>query len=388
LFARQILSKMKINENAKNEDSTFEELKWKFALQNSGIGLWDWNSKTSKVFYSKESKQIIGFNEDEISSEASEWDKRVHRDDIDDYYEDFNNHINGDNPEYKNIHRILHKDNTYRWILDQGKIIEYDDNGKPVRIIGTHTDITKQKETERSLKKSIDLITVQNNRLQSFAHIVSHNLKEYASNFESIITFHDEADTQAEKQEMFRHLRTVSKALSKTLLNLRQIVSVQSKKHVKGSVISVSHEVNLAVNDLSYLIAESSTILYNNVEHDCNICFSSSYFQSIMHNLITNAIKYKHPDRKPEITISSNCTKDNLELTITDNGLGLDLDRYGNEVFGLYKTFHKNKDAEGVGLYLIKSQLEAFGGTITINSTKDVGSTFNIIIPKQKKIQL
>ena len=107
-----------------------------------------------------------------------------------------------------------------------------------------------------------------------------------------------------------------------------------------------------------------------------------------MHNLITNAIKYKHPDRSPEITISSNCTKDNLELTITDNGLGLDLDKYGNDVFGLYKTFHNNKDAEGVGLYLIKSQLEAFGGTIGIESIKDVGTTFNITIPKQKKIQL
>ena len=107
-----------------------------------------------------------------------------------------------------------------------------------------------------------------------------------------------------------------------------------------------------------------------------------------MHNLITNAIKYKHPDRKPEITISSNCNNDYLQLMISDNGLGLDLEKYGNDVFGLYKTFHKNKDAEGVGLYLIKSQLEAFGGKITIESTKDVGSTFNIKIPKQKKIQL
>lgn len=388
MSAPQTMSKMKTNENSKIEAKAFEELKWKFALQNSGIGLWDWDSKTNQVFYSKESKQIIGFDEDEISSDASEWDNRVHPDDIDDYYEDFNNHINGDNPEYINVHRVLHKDNTYRWILDKGKIIEYDDDGKPIRIIGTHTDITKQKETERSLKKSIDLITVQNNRLQSFAHIVSHNLKEYASNFESIINFHDEADSEAEKQEMFRHLRTVSKALTKTLINLRQIVNVQSKKHVKGNLISISKEVNIAVNDLSFLIAENSAILYNNVEQDCNICFSSSYFQSIMHNLITNAIKYKHPDRKPEITISSNCNNDYLQLMISDNGLGLDLEKYGNDVFGLYKTFHKNKDAEGVGLYLIKSQLEAFGGKITIESTKDVGSTFNIKIPKQKKIQL
>ncbi len=373
---------MNLKLTSNTPDSSFEDLKWKFALQNSGIGFWDWDSKTNKVFYSKESKKIIGFEEDEISSEATEWDSRVHPEDIENYYEDFNKHIIGENPNYENIHRVLHKDNTYRWILDKGKVIEYDENNKPVRIIGTHTDITKQKDAEYSLKRSIDLVTTQNKKLQSFAHIVSHNLKEFSGNFETVLGFHEEAESEAEKHEMFRHLKTISKSLSNTIKNLRKIVSVQSDKDVTESKLSVKKEVNTAIEGMSFLIAESSTVIYNNIEGDCKVRFSSSYFQSIMQNLISNAIKYKHPERKPEIKISSFCNDNYLKITIADNGQGIDLDKFGKDVFGLYKTFHNNKNSEGVGLYLVKSQLEAFGGDITIDSQVDIGTTFTITIPK------
>ncbi|WP_282068046.1 sensor histidine kinase [Olleya namhaensis] len=370
------------------EENTLENQKWKFALENSGIGVWDWNAKTNVVIYSKESKKIIGFKDDEIGSEASEWDNRVHREDRADYYEDFNDHITGVNSNYINIHRVLHKDDTYRWILDQGKIIDRDTAGNPLRIVGTHTDITKQKEAELSLKKSIDVITDQNNKLKSFAHIVSHNLKQHAGNFESILKFHEEADSDAEKQEMVRHLRTVSKSLSKTLNSLSQIVTLQSKESIRDKNIKIGKEVNAVIEELTFIISESSTIIYNNVRSNCNVYFSASYLHSILQNLITNAIKYKHPDRNPVITIDSDCIDDDLELTISDNGKGIDLEKFGKDIFGLYKTFHHNEDAEGVGLYLVKNQVEAFGGTISIDSKIDVGTTFKIRIPNHKKIQL
>ena len=374
-------------ENIKTNNPLNDE-KWKFALKNSGIGVWDWNSKTNEVFYSKESKKIIGFKDDEISSDTSEWDDRVHPEDRHDYFEDFENHINGTNAEYVNVHRILHKDNSYRWILDKGKIIERDTAGNPLRIIGTHTDITKQKASEFSLKSSIDVITVQNNRLKSFAHIVSHNLKQHAGNFESILKFHEDADSEVEKQEMFRHLRTISKSLTNTLSSLSKIVTIQSKKNKIDTKIRVGNEVNLVIEELTFIISESSTTIYNNVRHNCNVHFSSAYLHSILQNLITNAIKYKHPDRNPIITIDSVCVDDNIELILTDNGKGIDLEKFGKDIFGLYKTFHTNEDAEGVGLYLVKNQLEAFGGTITVDSKIDVGTSFKIVIPSNKKILL
>ena len=103
---------------------------------------------------------------------------------------------------------------------------------------------------------------------------------------------------------------------------------------------------------------------------------------------MTNAIKYKHPERDPEIIINSSVTKENIIIKISDNGMGIDLNKFGDSIFGLYKTFHKNKNAEGVGLYLTKNQIETFGGKITVDSEVNLGTTFTITIPNKKSPDL
>ncbi|WP_397362921.1 PAS domain-containing protein [Olleya sp. R77988] len=360
--------------------------KWQYALKNSGIGMWDWDAKSNTVFYSEESKNILGFKSHEIASSSKEWDDRVHPEDRAKYFEDFNNHISGINPDYYNEHRVLTKNNTYKWILDKGKVIERDRNGKPLRIIGTHTDITERKEFESNLTNSLNIITKQNNKLQNFAYIVSHNLKQHAGNFESILEFHDEANTEIEKKELITHLKTVSKSLTKTIKNLNQVVSIENKKTLKIEKLFLAIEVNSILDSLELIIKGANADIRNTIDPSIYINYDASYLESIIQNLLTNAIKYKHPDRKPLITISLENKKENLVLKISDNGIGIDLDKYGDSVFGLYKTFHQNPEAEGVGLYLVKNQIEAFGGMIDVTSQINVGTTFIITIPN-KKIQ-
>ena len=99
---------------------------------------------------------------------------------------------------------------------------------------------------------------------------------------------------------------------------------------------------------------------------------------SIILNLVSNAVKYKSPDRPPLITINAMKSKKGILLSISDNGLGIDLDKYGDKIFGMYKTFHNREDAKGFGLYLIKNQIEAMGGSITVQSEVDKGTTFNV----------
>jgi len=94
--------------------------------------------------------------------------------------------------------------------------------------------------------------------------------------------------------------------------------------------------------------------------------------------MITNSIKYKHPDRKPVIKVRTTKVRHHIYLYFEDNGLGIDLDRYGDSVFGMYKTFHHNPDAKGIGLFMTRNQIEALGGTIDIDSTVDVGTKFTI----------
>lgn len=131
-----------------------EEQGWQSAFECIGDGLWDWNLKTGKVFYSKQWKEMFGLQEWEISDKISEMEKRIHPDDRDQYYEDLNRHLRNETESYRNEHRVLCWNGEYKWILDRGKAVERDSENFALRIIGFHTDISLQKENEKKLIES------------------------------------------------------------------------------------------------------------------------------------------------------------------------------------------------------------------------------------------
>lgn len=128
------------------------EKRWQFALEGAGDGVWDWNAVTNEVFFSRQWKAMLGFEEHEIENTLEEWDKRVHPGDRERVYADINRHFSGKTPIYINEHRVLCKDGTYKWILDRGKMISQTPEGQPLRVIGTHTDITDRKQADAELR--------------------------------------------------------------------------------------------------------------------------------------------------------------------------------------------------------------------------------------------
>ena len=120
--------------------------------------------------------------------------------------------------------------------------------------------------------------------------------------------------------------------------------------------------------------------LINEVPDSASVRAIPSYMESIIMNFITNSIKYKHPDRDPIIKITSTKNNGYIVISIKDNGIGIDLKKYGDKLFGMYKTFHKNPDAKGIGLYITKNQVEAMNGKIITCSEVDKGTTFNIYL--------
>ncbi|RLD58490.1 MAG: hypothetical protein DRJ05_07935 [Bacteroidetes bacterium] len=143
------------------------EARWQFAIEGNALGLWDWNVKTNDIFFSRQWKAMLGFEENEISGSYEEWDKRVHPDDKENVYADIDKHFKGETDIYINEHRVLCKDNTYKWILGRGKIISQTEDGKPLRMIGTHTDIMERKKAEKKLKQSYQVIQQERNMFVS-----------------------------------------------------------------------------------------------------------------------------------------------------------------------------------------------------------------------------
>jgi PAS domain S-box-containing protein len=149
------------------------EDRWQFALEGSGDGVWDWNTVSNKVFFSKQWKTMLGYAEDEIGDSLSDWDNRVHPVDKAQCYQDLNRHFQGETDIYLNEHRVLCKDGSYKWILDRGKVIEWTPDGKPLRVIGTHTDMTYRKTIEEQLRT---IAESQRVLLREVNHRVKNNL--------------------------------------------------------------------------------------------------------------------------------------------------------------------------------------------------------------------
>ena len=131
------------------------EQRWQFALEGAGDGVWDWDVATGRVYFSKQWKAMLGYGEYEIGQGLDEWEKRVHPEDMAAVQKDLDRHLLGETPVYLNEHRMLCKDGTYKWILDRGKVIERDQDKKPKRVIGIHTDISRQKAADAERLKLI-----------------------------------------------------------------------------------------------------------------------------------------------------------------------------------------------------------------------------------------
>lgn len=390
MIINSILSSIRDHFKYRRNSKKFDRFKWQFAVENSKIGVWDWDAKTNLVFYSAESKNILGYEEEEIANNAEEWNKRVHLEDRDAYHRDFQRHLSGEIEIYRNEHRVLCKDGSYRWILDQGKVVSKDKTGKPLRIIGTHIDITQRKQNEMLLNENFNVITNQNKRLYNFTHIVSHNLKTHIGNLKNVLEFHESSTTQEEKDEMFNYLKTISSALTTTITNLSDVISINSEYTNINNDISVDQVIKDTLDNLAIDIAATKAVVHTNLKENLFLKGNSAYLESIFHNLISNSLKYVAPNTNPIVMIDCTQKDEGFEISVTDNGIGIDLTKYKEQIFGMYKTFHESNraDSKGIGLYLAKIQVEDLGGKITIESELNSGTTFKLFFPKEKAFLL
>ncbi|MFP5440022.1 MAG: PAS domain-containing protein [Gammaproteobacteria bacterium] len=145
---------------------------WLFALEGNRDGVWDWNAVTGEVYFSRRWKEMLGYEENEISNRLSEWDERVHPDDREQVYVDLGDHLEGRSPYYENEHRVRSKDGSYRWILDRGRVVSWTDDGKPLRVVGTHTDVTVRKEAEREREALLASLREANSRIRELSGLL------------------------------------------------------------------------------------------------------------------------------------------------------------------------------------------------------------------------
>ena len=239
-------------------------------------------------------------------------------------------------------------------------------------------DIGKQKSRELKKTHKIEALSKQNNQLSNFAHIVSHNLRSHSGNLEMLCYLYDKEEKQEEREQLVDNIKKISQGLNTTIGHLSEIV--MATQDINRNVKKLSFQEVLGQTE--QILERQITNTHARVESDFTACplveYPPAYLDSIFLNMVSNAIKYRRPGQPPIVKVKSCKKQGRACLTFEDNGRGMDLQQHGEKLFGLYKTFHGNEDAHGVGLFLTKSQVEAMGGEINVESEVGKGTTFTI----------
>ena len=269
------------------------------------------------------------------------------------------------------------KDGTSTAFLTS-KIPLLDLEGESKGLIGISMDISEIIQKENQLSDLINVTAVQNKKLINFAHIVSHNLRSHTANFSMLVNFLIKEDEETEKQRILEMLTKASDNLMDTLENLNEVVDISTNINIEKKPQNLNEQINKVKENLAVFLHQNKVKVESTISDKVFVKAVPAYLESIILNLLTNSVKYQHPDRPPHITLSTEKRDNYIIFKVHDNGLGIDMEKFGNKLFGMYKTFHNNADARGIGLYITKNQIEAMGGYIMAESEENIGSMFSV----------
>lgn len=253
-------------------------------------------------------------------------------------------------------------------------------------VITVTKDITLQKLNEIELVQNVAnlkmlAIKLEKERriLEDFTYIVSHNLRSPVANLASLLALFQDENNADIRTLLIQKVFVAFEKLSTTVADLTHVVQIRQNTEVEKEMLRFEDVLKDHLTNLEMQILQAGA----EIEYDFSQCeailYPKIYLESVVLNLLTNAIKYRAPERKLHIVFWTEIDKDGIfSLLCQDNGLGIDLKRHGNKIFGLNKTFHEHPDSKGVGLFITKNQVETMGGSISVDSQVDKGTKFTI----------
>jgi len=264
-----------------------------------------------------------------------------------------------------------------KWVRMIGKpVINID--GSITTIRGITQDIHEDKLKDDQIKNSINVITARNESLSNFAQIVSHNLRTHAGNMESILKLIDTEENPVQQKQLLDYLKKISSSLNQTIEHLTDTLKVQNSSAIPKTNLVFSTVLEQVIDALRPTIHETNASIIHVIEEYDQLEYVPAYLESIILNLLSNAIKYRKPGTSPIIEIKTFFDENRKCLSVADNGQGINLSKHGHKLFGMYKTFHANPDAIGIGLFITRNQVESLGGSISVESEEGKGTIFTI----------
>ncbi len=243
----------------------------------------------------------------------------------------------------------------------------------------------KNQELEQKVEERTKELLDYTQQLEQFAFIAGHNLRAPVARIlglGQILKF-----PQIEREEerfLIDKMIMTAEDLDKVVKDINMILELSKEKELPLTEINLAEEIKVIKGSLENEIWETQTIITEDFSGLVTVKTVKPYFDSILYNLISNAIKYRNPEKKPQIQVTAQVLGEEICLSVSDNGLGIDLASHQKNLFSLYKRFHTHVEGKGMGLYLVKTQVKALGGRVEVESQVNKGTTFKIYLKRQE----
>jgi PAS domain S-box-containing protein len=357
--------------------------RYHYVTQATSDAIWDWNILSGTLYWGEGFETIFGYDIPKLPTGLQSWTQHIHPDDFKYIVQSIDLICASNETNWKEEYRYQKADGTFANVVDRGFVIR-DKNGKAVRMVGAMHDISERKKALHEMGRvTADLFT-RNRELHEFGYIISHNLRSPVANIKSITTLMEmETDIPDTLKPYLTNLIKSVSRMDEVIIDLSKILSSKNRSvKLKTEAMDLQVIVNHIKADMADKITHShAQVIINGGPFI--ICSNQAYIYNILFNLIANSIKYKF-ENPPVINIHILQTDEEVTINYIDNSYGFYLSRHGEDIFKPYKVFHPTFTGKGLGLFLVKSYIEALDGSVYIGSAADQGVSYRISLPKIK----
>lgn len=362
------LALIKQIELVQEQDKTIEKIQeFKFLADSIPQIIWTSSPDGTMDYYNKHWFDYTGLSLEDTLLYG--WEPVIHPDDAPKDYADWHHSLATGEPYKSEVRFRRAEDGVYKWHKSMAQPMLAAD-GTILKWFGSCYDIDEY-------KRALDL----ENRIsqyEDFNRIVAHNLRGPAGSIRMILNMIGDSADDEEKDEFLQMLNQSSESLNETLNELMRVLEVRNSKNIAYDTCDLNEMVKVTDAMLKGQMMEKKARITTDFGVT-SMQFPKMYLESIFYNMVSNSLKYSKPDVPPVINITSALVNGHVTLTFEDNGLGIDLIKHGNDMFKLNSVFHAGHDSKGIGLFMTKTQIETFGGKISVESAPNIGTKFTIV---------
>lgn len=371
------------------------EERLRLALSSANQGLWDLDLGSGDAIVSPEYAEMLGYEPSSFHETNQAWRERLHPDDAVRVAQTYEEYVAGKIDEYRVEFRLRTRDGSWKWILSIGQIKAWDEQGRPIRMLGTHTDIGALKEAqqeilelnrelERRVEQRTEELAMANRELETFTYTVSHDLKAPLRGIDGYSRLLLEEHARQLDSEGIAFLHNVRHGVEQMgqLIDDLLTYSRMERRAIRADQVNLAKIVAAIIDGRRRDIAEADVEISLAVDIP-DMQADADGLRLALRNLVDNALKFHRSGPGAKIAISAESFPDSTRITVADNGIGFDM-RFHDRIFDIFQRLHRAEEfpGTGIGLAIVRKAMQRMGGHVHASSEPGKGATFTLEFPK------